>query len=65
MLQMQGFSNIQVMKEEEIIIPDEVLLDYMSDSELVAFNKSNSGIFLVTIYGEKPDCGQCSSCTCM
>jgi arsenite methyltransferase len=65
MLQMQGFSNIQVMNEEEIIIPDEVLLDFMSDSELVAFNKSNSGIFLVTIYGDKPDCGQCSSCTCM
>ena len=65
MLQMQGFSNIQVMKDEEIIIPDEVLLDYMSDAELVAFNKSKSGIFLVTIYGEKPDCGQCSSCTCM
>jgi ubiquinone/menaquinone biosynthesis C-methylase UbiE len=65
MLQMQGFSNIQVMSEEEIIIPDEVLLDFMSDAELVAFNKSNSGIFLVTIYGDKPDCGQCSSCTCM
>ena len=54
-----------VMKDEEIIIPDEVLLDYMSDAELVAFNKLKSGIFLVTIYGEKPDCGQCSSCTCM
>jgi hypothetical protein len=62
---MQGFSNIQILKEEEIVMPDELLLDFMSESELVAFNKSRSGTYLITIYGEKPDCGQCDTCTCM
>ena len=61
----QGFVNIQIQKEKEIIIPDEILLDYLTESELVAFNKSKTGIFSITVYGEKPDCGQCDTCTCM
>ncbi len=61
----QGFVNIQIQKEKEIILPDEILLDYLTESELVAFNKSKTGIFSITVYGEKPDCGQCDTCTCM
>lgn len=60
----QGFVNIQIQKEKEIIIPDEVLLDYMTESELVSFNRSKTGIFSITVYGEKPDCGECSTCSC-
>lgn len=59
-----GFINVQVQKEKEIIIPDEILLEYMTESELVAFNKSKTGIFSITVSGEKPDCGQCSTCSC-
>lgn len=65
LLQMQGFTNIQILKEEEIVMSDELLFDFMSESELVAFNKSRSGTYLVTVYGEKPDCGQCDTCTCL
>lgn len=63
-IQDQGFINIQIQKEKEILIPDEILLEYMTESELVAFNKSKTGIFSITVYGEKPDCGDCSTCSC-
>jgi arsenite methyltransferase len=65
LLQMQGFTNVSIKKEKEIILSDELLLDFMSDAELVAFNKSRSGIFLITVYGEKSDCSQCDTCTCL
>jgi SAM-dependent methyltransferase len=60
----KGFVNIKLQKEKQIIIPDEILLDYLTEDELVDFNKSKTGIYSTTVYAEKPECGSCSECSC-
>lgn len=50
-----GFVNIQVQKEKAIVIPDEILLKYLSANELQDFKTANIGIFSITVYAEKPD----------
>jgi ubiquinone/menaquinone biosynthesis C-methylase UbiE len=59
-----GLSNIQIQKEKQITIPDEILLNYIDDQELAVFKESCAGIFSITVYAEKAvsDCG--SSCNC-
>ena len=49
-----GFTNITVQKEKAITIPDDILLQYLSSRELEAFRNSNTGIYSITVYAEKP-----------
>jgi SAM-dependent methyltransferase len=56
-----GFKNIQIQKEKQIVIPDEILLKYLSEIELNAFKESQTRILSITVYGEKPVCN-CSCC---
>jgi SAM-dependent methyltransferase len=56
-----GFTELQIQKEKSITIPDEILLKYLTNSELEDFKKQNVGIFSITVYGEKPDC-ECEKC---
>lgn len=49
-----GFTNIAIQKEKRIVLPSEILKDYMSDEESENFNKSQTGIFSITVYAEKP-----------
>jgi arsenite methyltransferase len=49
-----GLSNVLVQKKKTIAIPDETLLNYLDQSELEHFKKSESGIFSITVNAEKP-----------
>jgi ubiquinone/menaquinone biosynthesis C-methylase UbiE len=49
-----GFEKVIVQKEKSITIPDDILRQYLSDSELENFKKSGTGIFSITVYAEKP-----------
>ncbi|HEY5747276.1 MAG TPA: arsenite methyltransferase [Chryseolinea sp.] len=49
-----GFTNITIQKEKRIILPAEILKDYLMPGEARAFNESNQGIFSITVYAEKP-----------
>jgi arsenite methyltransferase len=49
-----GFKNIKIQKEKPIIIPDDILGNYLSEEEIKAFKQSGTGIFSVTVYAEKP-----------
>ena len=55
-----GFKNIAVQKDKAIIIPDDILSNYLSAEQLVAFKQSGTGIRSITVYAEKP---KQSSCT--
>lgn len=55
-----GFINITIHKEKEILVPDTILSGYLSKEEIEAFRKSGTGIFSITISGEKPAKG----CVC-
>jgi len=48
-----GFENITVQKEKEIQLPDEILLNYLSEDELEEFRNSDTGIYSITVYAEK------------
>lgn len=49
-----GFTNITLQKEKKIIVPDEILLQYLSTPELEQLKKSDLGIYSITVYAEKP-----------
>lgn len=49
-----GFSNITLQKEKPIIIPDDILLNYLTQEEINEYRTSGKGIFSITVYAEKP-----------
>jgi hypothetical protein len=49
-----GFSNILVQREREVDIPDEVLLQYLTQEEIQLFNSSTARIKSITVYADKP-----------
>lgn len=49
-----GFKNVLLQKEKPIVIPDDILNKYLSDTEITNFKASGSGIRSVTVYAEKP-----------
>ncbi len=48
-----GFQNIIIQKEKPIIVPDDILANYLSPVEIAEFRDSTSGIFSITVYAEK------------
>jgi SAM-dependent methyltransferase len=52
-----GFVNISIQKEKAIVIPDDILLTYVSKEVIDTYKESGKGIYSITVYGEKPkDC---------
>ena len=49
-----GFQNIKVQKDKAIIIPDDILRQYLSQEEIREFKASGTGIRSITVYAEKP-----------
>lgn len=49
-----GFTNVMLQKEKPIIIPDDILKNYLSEAEIDSFKTGNTGIFSITVYAEKP-----------
>lgn len=49
-----GFSNITIHKQKEVGLPDELLIKYLDEAELQHFIDSKTGIFSITVSGEKP-----------
>lgn len=54
LIEQNGFVNISIQKEKKITVPDDILINYLSDTEIVTFNQSGLGIFSITVYAEKP-----------
>ena len=57
-----GFKNISLLKEKKITIPDEILLQHISENELAELKASDLGIYSITVYAEKPCCDPGSGC---
>jgi arsenite methyltransferase len=63
-----GFKNVTIQKDKPIVIPADILSNYMSLEEVKAFGSRETGIFSITVYAEKPAkaacaCGSdCKSC---
>ena len=48
-----GFSNIRLQKEKAIIVPNDILKNYLSDEEIADYNSKPNIIFSITVYAEK------------
>jgi len=48
-----GFTNVEIKKTKVIELPDDVLKEYLNDSEVKLFKKNNVGIFSITVVGYK------------
>lgn len=57
-----GFVNISLLKEKKIIVPDDILLQYINEKELTEFKSSGIGIYSITVYAEKPCCEPGTGC---
>jgi ubiquinone/menaquinone biosynthesis C-methylase UbiE len=49
-----GFENISLQKEKEIIIPDDILQQYLSAEEINAYKNGKTRIESITVYADKP-----------
>ena len=49
-----GFENISLQKEKEIVIPDDILQQYLSAEEIAAYKNGNTKIESITVYADKP-----------
>jgi ubiquinone/menaquinone biosynthesis C-methylase UbiE/N-acetylglutamate synthase-like GNAT family acetyltransferase len=53
-IQEAGFINVAVQKERKYEIPETILKDFLTDSQLEEYKRSLMGILSVTVYAEKP-----------
>lgn len=57
-----GFKNVVLQKEKKIVIPNDILINYLSGEALENYKNGSTGIFSITVYAEKaaaccgPDC---------
>jgi len=54
-----GFEQVTIQKEKAIIIPDDILINYLSADQIATFNNGASGIFSVTVFAKKPMAEKC------
>ncbi len=53
LIEQNGFGTITVQKDKAIIVPDDILSNYLSAEEIAAFRASGTGIRSITVYAEK------------
>lgn len=49
-----GFKNITLQKDKTILIPDNILAEYLSEEEIEEYKKGKTRITSITVYAEKP-----------
>jgi arsenite methyltransferase len=55
LIKSNGFKDVVVQKQKEIVIPGDILSGYMTADEIRDFRNSKMGIFSVTVFGKKAD----------
>jgi ubiquinone/menaquinone biosynthesis C-methylase UbiE len=49
-----GFENFTLQKEKAIVLPDDILAEYLSEKEIEEFKNGNTGIYSITVFAQKP-----------
>lgn len=61
-ISLTGFTKMTIQKEKPIIIPDDILRNYLNAEEIETYKKMGNVIFSITVYAEKPkESGSCCS----
>jgi arsenite methyltransferase len=64
LIEANGFTNITIQKDKAIIVPDDILSQYLSSAQITAFKQSSTGIRSITVYAEKPAVKPCCEPGC-
>jgi SAM-dependent methyltransferase len=64
LIEATGFQTITLQKEKPIIVPDDILAQYLSAGEITDFKQSGTGIYSVTVFAEKPAVAPCCAPGC-
>ena len=59
-----GFENVKIQKEKPIIIPDELIIQFLDEKGLQEFKSMGQSIYSITVYGEKDSKKCCSTTSC-
>lgn len=62
LIEANGFKNITVQKEKQIVLPEDILVNYLDAAQLEAYKNSGMGIYSITVYAEKPCCDPAAGC---
>lgn len=54
LIESNGFTNIAIQKDKPIIIPVDILSNYLSVEQIKSFRESGTSIRSITVYAEKP-----------
>lgn len=49
-----GFEKVTIQTEKPIIVPDDILKNYLTEEEIADYNSKENIIFSISVYGEKP-----------
>ncbi len=49
-----GFTNIVIQKDKPIIVPDDILTNYLNENEIAIYKANDTVIRSITVYAEKP-----------
>jgi arsenite methyltransferase len=64
LIEINGFQHIVIQKEKPIIVPDDILGNYLSADEIKEFKDSGTGIYSVTVFAEKAKEACCAPGCC-
>ena len=59
-----GFENTIIQKEKSIIVPDDILTNYLTEEEIKLYKERGVGIFSITVFAMKKDSSCCEGDSC-
>lgn len=62
MITAAGFTNVTVQKEKMILLPDDILLNYLNAEEIELYRNTEAGIYSITVYADKPLVAEAACC---
>jgi hypothetical protein len=62
LIEANGFKEITVQKDKGIIVPDDILSNYLSAQQIADFKASGTGIRSITVYAKKPSVEEAPCC---
>ncbi|MEO6721757.1 MAG: arsenite methyltransferase [Ferruginibacter sp.] len=62
LIETAGFKNITLQKDKPILIPDNILAEYLTPEEVSDYKNSNTKITSITVYAEKPSKDERNCC---
>lgn len=57
-----GFKNMAIQKDKPIVVPDDILKNYLDADEIATYKASDTVIHSITVYAEKLKCDAYSGC---